>query len=196
LLAVIGILAFIHLKPSKPAAPAPPPAPPAAAQAPPPVAPLAAPTPPPAPLAPSAPANLSDIAPADYPPTVTLLKPEEIRFKRGAIFTAKSGAPLFFVKEYLRDATEGEQFQILDYNPAERRVFLRAQDTNGNIVALNTLDLHGTCTQTVPVPADTVVAFQGISDDSAVVAYQGDKFAVPVFDTDLLDQVAQRRCQH
>lgn len=143
----------------------------------------------------SAPVNLADLTPADYPPTVTLLKPEEIRFKKGAIFVAKSGAPLFFVKEYLRDTKEGEQFQILDYDPADRRVFLRAQDTNGNPIALNTLDLHGTCTQTVSISANTIVALDGVSDGSLVVAYQGDKFEVPVFDTDLLDQVAQRRAQ-
>jgi len=189
---IVGALAWFHFRPAKPIAPPPPTAVvqsfPAASTPPP--APLPA-----APLTSSAPANLADLTPADYPPSVTLLKQEEIRFKKGAIFTAKSGAPLFFEKEYLRDTKEGEQFQILDYNPAERRVFLRAQDTDGRAVALNTLDLHGTGSETVPVPANTVVAFQGISDGNVVVEYQGDKFVVPVFETDLLDQVAQRRSQ-
>lgn len=151
-------------------------------------------TPPPA-MLPTSTVDLSGLTPADYPPTVTLVKPEEIRFKKGAIFAMKAGSPLFFVKDYLRDSKEGEQFQILDYNPAERRVFLRAQDPTGNAIALNTLDLHGTCSEVEPVPANTVVAFQGISDGNLVVNYQGDRFAVPVYDTDFMDQVAQRRAQ-
>lgn len=193
LIAVIGFFGFQHFKPSKTAT-TPASAPPVAesTQAPP----GAAPTPPPAPLqVPTTSANLADLTPADYPPTVTLLKPEEIRFKKGAIFTVKSGAPLFFVKEYLRDSKEGEKFEILDYDPAVRRVFLRAQDPNGNPIALNTLDLHGTPSEVESVPANSVVAFQGIADGSVVVEYQGDRFAVPVYDTDLLDQVAQRRAQ-
>jgi hypothetical protein len=192
LIAVIGFFGFQHFKPSKAVTTQA--TPPAAGQSTPP-SPGAAPLPP-APLeVTTTSADLAGLTPADYPPTVTLLKPEEIRFKKGAIFTMKSGAPLFFVQEYLRDSKEGEKFEILDYDPAVRRVFLRAQDENGKPVALNTLDLHGTPSEVEPVPADSVVAFQGIADGSLVVEYQGDRFEVPVYDTDFLDQVAQRRAQ-
>ena len=139
--------------------------------------------------------GLSDIAPADMPPSVTLQKPAEIRFKKGTYFIAKPGTPLFFLSEYVRDAKAGEQFQILDYNPGTRHVFLQAKDQNGNIIALNTLDLHGCSKDVVTLPASTTVALQGVSDGNALVAYNGDKFAVPVVDTDLLQQAAARKAQ-
>jgi hypothetical protein len=139
--------------------------------------------------------SLTELTPADMPPSVTLQKPAEIRFKKGSYFVAKAGAPLFFLTEYVRDAKEGEQFQILDYNPGTRHVYLRAQDPNGNPIAVNTLDLHGCSKDVVTVPASTTVTLQGISDGNALVAYNGDRFAVPVRDTDLLEQAAARRTQ-
>lgn len=139
--------------------------------------------------------SLTELTPADMPPSVTLQKPAEIRYKKGALFVAKAGAPLFFHTEYVRDAKEGEQFQILDYNPGTRHVYLRAQDQDGNAIALNTLDLHGSSKEIETLPASTTVTLQGISDGNALVAYNGDSFAVPVRDTDLLEQAAARRAQ-
>jgi hypothetical protein len=139
--------------------------------------------------------SLTELTPADMPASVTLQKPGEIRFKKGTYFVAKAGTPLFFHTEYVRDAKEGEQFQILDYNPGTRHVYLRAQDPDGNPIALNTLDLHGCSKEVVTLPASTTVTLEGISDGNALVAYNGDKFAVPVRDTDLLQQAAARRAQ-
>jgi hypothetical protein len=150
---------------------------------------------PPAPVMPEATSTLklADLTPADIPATVTLLKPEQIRFRKGGTFVAKGGAPLLFEKLYLRDAKPGEQFQILDYNPADRHIFLRAVDPYGKIIAINTLDLHGTGKDPESLPPNTTVSLQGVTDGNALVTYQGDRFVVPVDDTDLLSQAAIRR---
>jgi hypothetical protein len=140
--------------------------------------------------------TLSELTRADWPSSITLLKPAQIRFKKGGNFISKAGTPLFFDTEYLRDAKEGEQFQILDYDPTSRRVFLRSKDPDGNTVALNTLDLHDSNPEVGTVPANTVVALQGVVDQDALVGYNGDRFLVPVCDTDLLSQAALRRAQN
>ena len=142
---------------------------------------------------PGATLTLAELTTADIPASVTLLKPAQIRFKKGSYFVTKQGAPLFFLNQYLRDAKGGEEFQILDYDPGTRRVFLRAHDPEGRDVAVNTLDLHGSSTGVETVPASTVVAVQGVADGDALVTYNGERFAVPVDDTDLLQQAADRR---
>jgi len=147
-------------------------------------------------ILPSTTIALGDLTQADYPPSITLLKTELIPFKKGCHFIAKAGTPLFFMKDYIRDAKSAEPFEILDYNPIERRVFLRSKDSDGNTIALNALDLHGSSKEIVTVPPNTVVSMRGLVDGNALVAYNGDRFLVPVGDTDLLSQVTQRRAQN
>lgn len=133
---------------------------------------------------------------AERPSSITLLKPGHIRFKKGGKFLVKSSAPLFYRQEYLGDAAPGQQLQILDYNPETRRVYLWWNNPNGNPIAVNTLDLHGACKDIETVPANTVVALKSIADGNALVEYNGDRFFVPVSDTNLRDQAAQWRGQN
>lgn len=139
--------------------------------------------------------TVDELTAADLPASITLQKDEQLRFKKGNTFVAKSGTPLFFVDKYVRDAKPGEKFPILDYDPEKRKVFLGARDDSGSLVAFNTLDLHDSSTIGDTVPANTVVTLQGISNGDALVAHQGERFAVPVGDTDLLQQATQRRAQ-
>jgi hypothetical protein len=148
--------------------------------------------PPPSPT-PISVASLGTISPADMPKMVTLLKAETVVYRKGATFVTKADAPLFFSNQYVRNARKGEQYEILDYNPVERKVFLKAQAQNGQVIALNALDLHGTVAKSEPVPANSQIQCIGVSGESVEIAYQGDRILVPAGDTDFVQQVQKLR---
>jgi hypothetical protein len=117
---------------------------------------------------------LNELTKADWPDSVTLLNATQIPFKKGSHFVAKDTTPLFFYGQYWSDAKAGDEFEILDYDPEAERVYLSSTNSGG----------------------DTIVQLLKVAGGAAMVSYQGDRFDVPIDDTDLLDRAARQRAQN
>lgn len=153
------------------------------------LAPSASPPPPPPPSS----LTLAEMKAADWPPSIALRKSATFRFKKGAYVTIEKKAPLFFGAEYLRDGQAGTQLEVLEYNPEKLRVYCRSKDERGNTIAINILESHLKSEQGVTVPPGTVVGADRLVGSNVWVTYDGARKAIPVSDTDLLEQAKLQR---
>ncbi|MGA3169897.1 MAG: hypothetical protein ABSE62_02690 [Chthoniobacteraceae bacterium] len=145
--------------------------------------------------APTAALTVEELTRADWPASVTLLISTQIPFKKGSHFVTKDITPLFFYSQYWSDAKPGDEFEILDYDPERERVYLSSTNSAGEAIALNALESFGYCRELSVIPANKEVQLLKVVGNTAFVSYLGDRFVVPIGDTDLLDRAAKIRAR-